>query len=263
MSKAAAVIPATVKHTASLIFLHGLGDVGSSWQDAFNMYRIAKAAPHVKFIFPNAPVQRVTLNMGMPMPTWFDIHGLDHNAKEDQEGIENPVQRVTLNMGMPMPTWFDIHGLDHNAKEDQEGIEKSSKLLKDLIEEEIKSGIPAERVIVGGFSMGGAVAIHAALTSPHTLGGVLALSTWLPLSTTFPKALISGDKKMNLPILQCHGDEDPMVQLRWARLTEEAVKALGFKQYTFKEYRNMGHSSCDQEMDDVSAFVVKNLPKTD
>ncbi|CAF1079057.1 unnamed protein product [Adineta steineri] len=228
MSKAAAVIPATVKHTASLIFLHGLGDVGSSWQDAFNMYRIAKAAPHVKFIFPNAPVQRVTLNMGMPMPTWFDIHGLDHNAKEDQEGIE-----------------------------------KSSKLLKDLIEEEIKSGIPAERVIVGGFSMGGAVAIHAALTSPHTLGGVLALSTWLPLSTTFPKALISGDKKMNLPILQCHGDEDPMVQLRWARLTEEAVKALGFKQYTFKEYRNMGHSSCDQEMDDVSAFVVKNLPKTD
>ncbi|CAF0956134.1 unnamed protein product [Adineta steineri] len=228
MSKAAAVIPATVKHTASLIFLHGLGDVGSSWQDAFNMYRIAKAAPHVKFIFPNAPVQRVTLNMGMPMPTWFDIHGLDQNAKEDQEGIE-----------------------------------KSSKLLKDLVEEEIKSGIPAERVIVGGFSMGGAVAIHAALTSPHTLGGVLALSTWLPLSTTFPKALISGDKKMNLPILQCHGDEDPMVQLRWARLTEEGIKAMGFKQYTFKEYRNMGHSSCDQEMDDVSAFVVKNLPKTD
>ncbi|CAF1326115.1 unnamed protein product [Adineta steineri] len=228
MSKAAAVIPATVKHTASIIFLHGLGDVGSSWQDAFNMYRIAKAAPHVKFIFPNAPVQRVTLNMGMPMPTWFDIHGLDQNAKEDQEGIE-----------------------------------KSSKLLKDLVEEEIKSGIPAERVIVGGFSMGGAVAIHAALTSPHTLGGVLALSTWLPLSTTFPKALISGDKKMNLPILQCHGDEDPMVQLRWARLTEEGVKAMGFKQYTFKEYRNMGHSSCDQEMDDVSAFVVKNLPKTD
>ncbi|UJR21831.1 hypothetical protein I4U23_024905 [Adineta vaga] len=227
MSKAPAVIPAAVKQTASLIFLHGLGDVGTSWLEAFNMYRISKAAPHVKFIFPNAPIQRVTLNMGMPMPTWFDITGLDQSAKEDQEGIE-----------------------------------KSSKLLKDLVEEEIKNGIAPEHVIVGGFSMGGAVALHAALTSPHTLGGVLALSTWLPLSPTFPQALVSGDKKMNLPILQCHGDSDPMVQLRWARKTEEVIKAMGFKQYTFKEYRNMGHSSCDQEMDDVSSFIVKNLPKT-
>jgi len=227
MSKSSAIIPAAVKQTARLIFLHGLGDVGASWLEAFNMYRIAKAAPHVKFIFPNAPVQRVTLNMGMPMPTWFDIYGLDQNAKEDQEGIE-----------------------------------KSSKFLNDLVEEEIKNGILPERVIVGGFSMGGAVALHAALTSPHTLGGVLALSTWLPLSTTFPKALISGDKKVNLPILQCHGDQDPMVQIKWARLTEQGVKAMGFQQYTFKEYRNMGHSSCDEEMADVSSFVVQNLPKT-
>jgi len=227
MSKAPAIIPASVKQTASLIFLHGLGDVGTSWLEAFNMYRIPKAAPHVKFIFPNAPIQRVTLNMGMQMPTWFDIYGLDQNAKEDQEGIE-----------------------------------KSSKYLNELVEEEIKNGISPERVIVGGFSMGGAVAIHAALTSPHVLGGVLALSTWLALSTTFPKALISGDKKANLPILQCHGDQDPMVHLRWARLTEQGIKAMGFQQYTFKEYKNMGHSSNDQEMQDVSSFVVQNLAKT-
>jgi len=224
MSRAIATIPATVKQTATLIFLHGLGDYGESWSEAFAEYRIPEAARHVKFLFPTAPVQKVTLNMGMPMTTWFDIHGLDQNAKEDQAGIE-----------------------------------KSSKLLQDMIEQEIQSGISPERVIVGGFSMGGAVALHAALTSPHRLGGVLALSTWLPLSTTFPQALISGDKKVNLPILQCHGNQDPMIQIRWARLTEQGVKAMGLKQYEFKEYNNMGHSSCDQEMKDVSAFVVKKF----
>ncbi|CAF2830600.1 unnamed protein product [Rotaria sp. Silwood2] len=227
MSQSPAVILATAKQTATVFFLHGLGDAGTSWLEAFNMYRIPKAVPHVKFIFPNAPIQRVTLNMGMPMPSWFDIYGLDQNAKEDEPGIA-----------------------------------KSSKILNDLVEEEIKLGIPPERIIVGGFSMGGAIAIHAALTSPHTLGGVLALSTWLPLSTTFPKALVSGDHKANLPILQCHGDQDSMVQIQWARLTEQGMKAMGFKQYTFKEYRNMEHSSCNQEMEDVSRFIVQNLPKT-
>ncbi|CAF1147165.1 unnamed protein product [Rotaria magnacalcarata] len=226
MSAPPAIIAATAKQTASVIFLHGLGDVGASWREAIETYRIHKAVPYVKFIFPNAPTQRVTLNMGMPMPAWFDIYGLDKNAREDQAGIE-----------------------------------KSSKLLNELVEEEIKNGISPERIIVGGFSMGGAVAIHAALTSPHTLGGVVALSTWLPLSTTFPQALVSGDKKINLPILQCHGDQDTLVQLQWARLTEQGVKAMGFKQYAFKEYRNMSHESCHQEMDDVSKFIAQNLPK--
>ncbi|CAM4966905.1 unnamed protein product [Rotaria socialis] len=211
MSAPPATIAATAKQTASVIFLHGLGDVGASWREAIEMYRIHKAVPYVKFIFPNAPTQRVTLNMGMPMPAWFDIYGLDKNAREDQAGIE-----------------------------------KSSKFLNELVEEEIKNGISPERIIVGGFSMGGAVAIHAALTSPHTLGGVVALSTWLPLSTTFPQALVAGDKKINLPILQCHGDQDTLVQLQWARLTEQGVKAMGFKQYAFKEYRNMSHESCHQ-----------------
>ncbi|CAF0832631.1 unnamed protein product [Rotaria sp. Silwood1] len=211
-----------------VIFLHGLGDVGTSWHEIFNMYRIAKSVPYVKFIFPTAPIQKVTLNMGMAMTSWFDIFGLDPYTKEDQEGIE-----------------------------------KSSIFLKYLVEEEIREGILPERIIIGGFSMGGAIALHAALTSPHTLAGVIALSTWLPLSTTFPEALVSGDNKVNLPILQCHGDQDPLVQLRWARLTEQGIKAMGFKHYTFKEYHDMGHSSCGREMKDVSSFIIQHLPKID
>ncbi|CAF3133284.1 unnamed protein product [Rotaria socialis] len=222
------VVSSTVKHTATIIFLHGLGDVGGSWHDVFNMYRIAKSVPYAKFIFPTAPTQKVTLNLGMSMTTWFDIYGLDPSVKEDQDGIE-----------------------------------KSCMFLSNLIEEEIKNGILPERIMIGGFSMGGAVALYTALTSPHTLGGIIALSTWLPLSSTFPQALVSGDIKADLPIIQCHGDQDPLVQLRWARMTEQRIKAMGFKHYTFKEYSDMGHSSCGREMKDVSSFIVQHLPNID
>ncbi|CAF1450035.1 unnamed protein product [Adineta ricciae] len=205
------ILPASDKHTATVIFLHGLGDFGGSWYDAFKAYQIGKALPYVKFIFPSAPVRKVTLNMGLAMTSWFDILGLDPNVKEDEEGIE-----------------------------------KSSIFLKELIDSEIANGISSDRIIIGGFSMGGAIALHAALTCAHTLGGVVALSTWLPLASTFPDALVSGDKKVNLPILQCHGTQDALVQLKWARLTQQAIKSMGFKQYAFREYQDMDHSTCDR-----------------
>lgn len=220
------IIPPTGKHTATIIFLHGLGDFGTTWHSAFNIPKLVKAVPHVKFIFPTAPVQKVTLNRGMSMTSWFDLTGLDPNSKEDQDGIE-----------------------------------KSSRFLNSLVEEEILNGISPSNVMIGGFSMGGAVALHAALTSPYCLGGVLALSTWLPLSKTFPNALISGDRKVNLPILQCHGEQDQMIDLKWARLTEQAVKRLGFKQYSFREYKKMAHSSCEREMKDIISFIVQHLPR--
>ncbi|CAF5215838.1 unnamed protein product, partial [Rotaria magnacalcarata] len=105
--------------------------------------------------------------------------------------------------------------------------------------------------------------IFIALTSPHTLGGVIALSTWLPLASTFPQALVSGDNKVDLPIIQCHGAQDPLVQLRWARMTERIIKAMDFKHYTFNEYSDMGHSSCGREIKDVSSFIVQHLPNID
>ncbi|UJR27838.1 hypothetical protein I4U23_009104 [Adineta vaga] len=225
---APAIIPATDEQTATVIFLHGLGDCGENWYDAFKIYDIEKNLPYAKFIFPTAPVRKVTLNMGMTMTSWFDIRGLDQTVKEDQVGIE-----------------------------------KSSVFLKNLIEEEITNGISSNRIIIGGFSMGGAIALHAALTSPHAIGGVIALSTWLPLASTFPNALTSSDKKVNLPILQCHGTQDPLVQLKWARLTEQGIVAMGLKRYSFREYQNMDHSTCDREMQDVTSFIVQHLPKMD
>jgi len=174
-----------------------------------------------------------------------------------------PIRRITINNGMPMPGWFDAYGLDRSAREDEKGILEASKYLNDLIEDEINNGISSERVIIGGFSQGGATALHTALTTSHTLAGVLALSTWLPLSSTFPKALVSGEKKVNLPILQCHGKQDPLVAIQWGRLSEKLFKSIGFKKYLFKEYDGMVHSSSDEEMKDVIAFIKQHLPKID
>ncbi|UJR21830.1 hypothetical protein I4U23_024904 [Adineta vaga] len=228
MNKPSAIIPATDKHTASLIFLHGLGDVGESWLEAFHMYNIPKAARHVKFIFPTAPIRKITLNNGMPMTGWFDAFGLNRSVQEDQDGIL-----------------------------------EASKYLNDLVEDEMKNGISSERIIIGGFSQGGAATLHTALTTSHLLAGVLALSTWLPLSKTFPDALVAGDKKRNVPILQCHGNRDPVVEIQWGRMTEELFKSMGFKQYVFKEYPGMVHSSSDEEIRDIVEFIRKHLPKTD
>ncbi|CAF3021865.1 unnamed protein product [Rotaria sp. Silwood2] len=213
------IIPASEQHTATIIFLHGLDDVGYMIEDFYYIFKIKNCFLHIG--------NRLLRSL------YFDL-------------LLSSIIKISKNNGTPMTSWFDVYGFDENAKEDEEGIEKASQLLNSLVEEEIKNGIPPERIMIGGFSMGGAVALHTALVSPHTLGGVLALSTWLPLLTTFPKALVAGDKKVNLPILQCHGNKDLIIQINRARLCEESFKAMGFKEYIFKEYDGMDHTNCNQ-----------------
>jgi len=206
--------------------LHGLGDVGQSWLRAFQEYNIPEKTKYIKYIFPTAKVIPVTLNMGMRMTSWFDVLSLEVNAKEDQKGIE-----------------------------------ASTQLLHELIKTEIANGIPPERIIVGGFSMGGAVALHGALTEDKVLGGVLALSTWLPLVPSFPDYIKNRNEKVNIPIFHGHGKQDELVQLKWAEMSSQALKSSGFVNYQFKTY-DMGHSSCDKELKDVSEFIQQTLPPT-
>uniref|UniRef100_A0A3Q2YH48 Acyl-protein thioesterase 1 n=1 Tax=Hippocampus comes TaxID=109280 RepID=A0A3Q2YH48_HIPCM len=108
-----AIVPAARKATAAVIFLHGLGDTGHGWAEAFGGIRI----PHVKYICPHAPTMPVTLNMRMSMPSWFDIYSLSPNAEEDESGIK-----------------------------------RASDNLKTMIDQEVKNGIPSHRIILGGFS---------------------------------------------------------------------------------------------------------------
>ncbi|XP_068604043.1 acyl-protein thioesterase 1 [Brachionichthys hirsutus] len=216
-----AIVPAARKATAAVIFLHGLGDTGHSWAEAFAGIRL----PHVKYICPHAPTMPVTLNMRLNMPSWFDIYGLSPDADEDEAGIK-----------------------------------AASENLEALIKQEVKNGIPSNRIILGGFSQGGAVALYTALTSQQQLAGVVALSCWLPLRKAFPQASAGGANK-DMHLLQCHGDSDPLVPLVYGSQTTEKMKTLVTpSNVTFKLYRGLLHSACPEEMVDIKRFIEKRLP---
>ncbi|KAM9198397.1 acyl-protein thioesterase 1 isoform 2-T2 [Dugong dugon] len=205
-----AIVPAARKATAAVIFLHGLGDTGHGWAEALAGIR----SSHIKYICPHAPIMPVTLNMNMAMPSWFDIIGLSPDSQEDEHGIKQAAENV-----------------------------------KALIDQEVKNGIPSARIILGGFSQGGALSLYTALTTQQKLAGVVGLSCWLPLRTSFP---------------QCHGDFDPLVPLMFGSLTVEKLKTLvNPANVTFKTYEGMMHSSCQQEMMDVKQFIDKLLPPVD
>ncbi|XP_055337290.1 acyl-protein thioesterase 1-like [Paramacrobiotus metropolitanus] len=209
----------TANHTGTVIFLHGLGDTGAGWSEAFREIR----EPHIKYICPTA----------VPMP-------------------------VTLNGGMRMPSWFDIHSLQIGGREDTEGIKRAVKeLIYELISDEEKNGIPSNRIVVGGFSQGGALALYSSLTLEKPLAGVMSLSGWLPLAMEFPAIAHSINK--DIPVLLCHGDSDPLVAPLVGQMTKEKLSAF-VPNVTMKVYPGMGHSSSSQEMMDVKAFISKCLP---
>ncbi|XP_044598025.1 acyl-protein thioesterase 2 isoform X2 [Cotesia glomerata] len=197
-----------------LIFFHGLGDTGHGWATSMGAIK----APHMKVICPTAPTMPVTLNAGFKMPSWFDLRSLDATGPEDEEGIR-----------------------------------KAAEMVHGMIAEEVAAGIPSKRIVLGGFSQGGALALYSALTFPEPLAGVIALSAWLPLHQKFPANAV-GNK--NIPVLQCHGDCDPIVPYKWGQMTASLLKQFMSK-VEFKTYSGMMHSSCDQEMQDMKSFIEK------
>ncbi|KAG8442051.1 hypothetical protein GDO86_011010 [Hymenochirus boettgeri] len=219
-----AIVSATRKATAAVIFLHGLGDTGHGWAEAMASIR----SPHVKYICPHAPIMPVTLNMNTAMPSWFDVIGLSPDAQEDVDGIKQAAENV-----------------------------------KALIDQEVKNGIPASRIILGGFSQGGALSLYTALTSQQKLAGVIALSCWLPMRSSFPQAAVNSANK-EISILQCHGESDPLVPLVFGTLTSEKLKTIiNPANVNFKTYSGLMHSSCAQEMRDIKHFIDKQLPPVD
>nr|XP_014332546.1 PREDICTED: acyl-protein thioesterase 1 isoform X2 [Bos mutus] len=169
---------------------------------------------------------------------------------------------VTLNMNMAMPSWFDIIGLSPDSLEDETGIKQAAENGKSVIDQEVKNVIPSNRIILGGFSQGGALSLYTALTTQQKLAGVTALSCWLPLRASFPQ--VSDACVQDISILQCHGDLDPLVPLMFGSLTAEKLKTLvNPANVTFRTYAGMMHSSCQQEMMDIKQFIDKLLPPVD
>ncbi|GJQ84152.1 hypothetical protein Trydic_g2832 [Trypoxylus dichotomus] len=211
------VIDAATTHTATLIFLHGLGDTGQGWSRAMAAIRPSC----VKVVCPTAETMPVTLNAGYRMPSWFDLKSLDIGGPEDEEGIKS-----------------------------------AAAYVHSMIEDEIERGIPANRIIIGGFSQGGALALYSALKFPQRLAGVVALSCWLPLHKSFPAEVRC---PTDIPVLTCHGDCDPVVPYKLGQMTASLLKMI-LKDFEFKSYRGLMHTSSDEELSDVKQFVHNKLP---
>ncbi|KAL2715794.1 acyl-protein thioesterase 1-like [Vespula squamosa] len=210
------IISAATRHTATLIFFHGLGDTGNGWASP-----IAAVRPsHVKVICPTAPTMPVTLNAGFRMPSWFDLRSLDPAGPEDEEGIH-----------------------------------KAADYVRSLIAQEVAAGISTKNIVLGGFSQGGALAMYSALTYPEPLAGIIALSSWLPLHQKFPAEAL-GNK--NTPLLQCHGDCDPIVPYKWGQMTASLLKQF-MSQTEFKTYRGMMHTS-SEEVSSKNNFYYNKIP---
>lgn len=162
-------------------------------------------------------------------------------------------------MGMEMPAWFDRISFNSIEPEDVEGVKESCTIIHNLIEEQVRTGIAYDKIMIGGFSQGGAMALYSALRYPKRLAGVLALSCWLPLIDDFPEA--AHKENLTIPILQCHGTNDDMIRLSWIQSGSQLkIKTfLTNDNYTFKTYPNLGHETCFQEMIHAKEFITNCL----
>lgn len=159
--------------------------------------------------------------------------------------------------GQTMNSWYDIHGFSPEFNEDNDGVKQSAKVIHDLIDQEqTKAGIPSNRVLLVGASQGGAMALYSGLTYPKPLAGILALSTYLPLSKTFPAVMSEANK--NTPILMCHGEQDKVVDYKYGQMSYELIKTM-HNNIVLKSYPNMGHTGSVEEMFDIMAFLAQRL----
>ncbi|MGL1937254.1 MAG: alpha/beta hydrolase [Fibrobacterales bacterium] len=209
----------TTPHTATVIWLHGLGDSGFGHEPIAEEMNLDPALG-IKFIFPHAPQLPVTVNGGMVMPAWYDI--------------------LEANLG---------------RKIDEAGIEQSSQQISDIIQQEIENGISADRIILAGFSQGGAVALHTALKYPIKLGGIIAMSTYLGVASVLnlsTSAINSG-----VTIYWGHGSQDPVVPLQLAKESIKTIEKGGYS-VTLNQFP-MEHSIHPQEISEVKQYIIRQL----
>ena len=198
---------------AAVIWLHGLGADGHDFEPIVPELRLKQA---VRFVFPHAPVQPVTINQGMRMRAWYDI--------------------------------FQFGG----GREDDKGIRASQALIAKLIEEQ---PVPPEKIVLAGFSQGGAIALQTALRYPKPLAGVMALSTYLPLAATLAAERAAANAQV--PIFMAHGTHDDIIPIQRAHDSKNFLEKLGHR-IEWHDYP-MPHSVCGDEVRDISAFLARLL----
>ena len=205
--------------THSVIWLHGLGADGNDFAPIVPQLA-APGWPPLRFVFPHAPVRPVTINNGMSMRAWYDIAAFDLNAKQDETGMRASVAEVET-----------------------------------LIAREHSRGVPSERILLAGFSQGGAIALSAGLRHAEKLAGIVALSTYLPMHTTLTAERQASNSAT--PIFWGHGQADPVVVLQRGLDSRDRLRALGYP-VDWHTYP-MLHAVCPQEIFDLRDWIGQRL----
>lgn len=229
---------------ATVFLIHGLGDTAQGWVDVARMLGRQPALHSVRFVLPTAPLQPVTLNMGTKMTSWFDSRS---------------------SASFPSHTVYSLTDLDQ--AEDEKGLLHSTELVHGLVQQELNGtapgldghSIPSSRIVVAGFSQGGAISLLTGLTSPVPLAGIAALSTWLPLRA---KIVSLRKNQAKFPIFQAHGTSDQIVDYKFGEMTHEGLRdQLQFGSAAeFHRYPGMAHSACPEEITDLGTWLEKVLP---
>jgi phospholipase/carboxylesterase len=205
--------------TAAVIWLHGLGADGHDFVPIVDELRLPPTLG-VRFIFPHAS----------PRP-------------------------ITINNGFVMRAWYDIKSLSREMTEDEAGIRESERVVRDYIAAEVTKGVATKRIVIAGFSQGGAIALHTALRYDAPLAGVMALSTYLPLRASLAQEACAANRP--IPILMCHGIYDGIVALQMGEASRDVLVQSGYR-VEWHAYP-MEHSVCMEEVSDMSRWLQAQL----
>lgn len=204
---------------AAVIWLHGLGADGNDFVPI--VAELGLPVNHaIRFVFPHAPVRPVTLNAGMRMRAWYDILSLTRASAQDDKGIRD-----------------------------------SERLVQHYIQQQLDDGIAASKIIIAGFSQGGAIALHTGLRYPQALGGILALSTYLPLHDLLEAE--AQQPNHAIPILMCHGSADTVLPQQLGEISCQHLRALDYA-VDWRSYP-MQHQVCVQEIEDIGGWLKQRL----
>lgn len=204
---------------ATIIWLHGLGADGHDFANIVPQLHLTEELA-VRFIFPHAPIRPITINNGYQMRGWYDITGFDLASREDAVGIKQSQQAIIA-----------------------------------LINNEIAAGIPSHKIILGGFSQGGAIALHTGLRCEQPLAGIMALSSYLPLASTLAQEKQMANQTTN--IFLAHGISDSVIPLTWAETAKQQLTRMGnpVEWHTYP----MDHSVSLEEIQDIREWIISML----
>ncbi|MCK4609283.1 MAG: dienelactone hydrolase family protein [Gammaproteobacteria bacterium] len=206
---------------SSVIWLHGLGADGHDFADLAQTLH-ESCLPTTRFILPHAPIVPITINGGYQMRAWFDVYGLTEDSPQDRAGIQ-----------------------------------QSQQLIEQLINKELELGIASDKIILAGFSQGGAMALQCGLRYPQKLAGILALSAFLPLAEALKAEAAPANQ--NAPIFMTHGEHDDVLPITWAKASRDKLTELDYK-LKWATYP-MAHQLCDQEIIDISCWLKELLAR--